>query len=682
MNDPWIGKTIGGCRLERLIGKGGMGAVYLARQLHLDREVAIKLLLTNKIASVDNLNLIKRFQREALLAAQLNHPNAVQIYDAGEENNIYYIVMQYIEGENLERVVKQEGIFSFQDTLHVIKEVAKVFVIAHQKGIIHRDIKPANILMRKDRSILVTDFGLAKPLNLEGLSQPGDFLGTLGYMSPEQVKGETNINGQTDIYSLGATAFYLLTQKCPFEGKNPIEVIYKQTHLSNISIFDACKSIPVPFGKLISKMMEEKRENRFANAEELLNAISVLEKLNFGTRPPIATTISNANTQGNTLQVTKGRVATQILSRIVLPGEDQLAEYILSVLHIQKTHRCNAMGCTQEWTKEQIINKEAVCFDNKIFCPECLWKIFIHSMAGRKIGFVGKETFGDFWLGIKGIEEFIPGSPILYLYRFPLKREKKGWENMLKRIERGFNLVSKIHSPSLLRAGKYSESPENNMSYVPIEYIPGLKLSQVIELQKQEQKEIHLSAKVALLRKLACSLSILHKNSIVHRNLTPASVHISFSGGVRICNFSMAKSFDTSEGIENYSIGFKEYYEDMTEEEKKLAPKEVITTNLHSVLGTLSYMAPEQTLGACNVDGSSDIWSWGVIAFELLEGKKLFPLSGLVETADTIRKAELPKFIRNIPASLQKIVYSTLDKKKENRPNAVSLMNGLDLVKL
>ncbi|NUM33504.1 MAG: protein kinase [Candidatus Brocadiae bacterium] len=674
MNDPWVGKIIGGCRLERLIGKGGMGAVYLAHQIHLDREIAIKLLLLNKFVGADSLNIIKRFQREGLLAAQLNHPNAVQIYDAGEENNVYYIIMQYIEGENLDRIVRQQGVFSVPDCLHVIQEVSKVLMIAHQKGIIHRDIKPANLLMRKDKSVLVTDFGLAKPLNLEALSLPGDFIGTLGYMSPEQARGEQNINPQTDIYSLGATAFYLLTQRCPFEGKNPIEVIYKHTHLSGISIFDVCKDIPLTFGKLITKMMEPKRENRFASVEELLKAISVLEKQNLNTRP-VLPTLGNAS-------VTKGRVATQILSRIVLPGEEQLADYILKALHIEKIHRCNAMSCTQEWTKEQIINKEAIFFDNKVYCAECLWKIFIHSMAGRKIGFICKETFGDFWLGIKGTEEFIPGSPILYLHRFPLKREKKGWENMLKRIERGFNLASKIHSPALFRVAKYTESAEHNIAYVPIEYIPGLKLSYLIDLQKQEQKELSLAAKLALLRKLAHSLSVLHKNNVVHRNLTPSSIHIGFSGGVRIGNFSMAKSFESKEGTENYSIGFKDYYEDLAEEEKKIAPKDVITTNIHSVLGTLSYMAPEQTLGAYNVDGSSDIWSWGVVAFELLEGKKLFPLSGLIETAENIRKAELPKIEKNIPLSLQKIIFKTLEKKKENRPSASSLMQELDLVKL
>ena len=163
MNDPRIGKTIGGCRIESLIGKGGMGAVYLAHQLHLDRKVAVKLLLSSLLGNEKETKdaLVKRFRQEAFFAAKLQHPNAVQIYDFGEQEDTYYIVMQYIDGKNLEELLKERGALSIEDCLYIVKEVARALKAAHELGIVHRDIKPANIMMRRDRSIVVTEIGRA-----------------------------------------------------------------------------------------------------------------------------------------------------------------------------------------------------------------------------------------------------------------------------------------------------------------------------------------------------------------------------------------------------------------------------------------------------------------------------------------------------------------------------------------
>jgi serine/threonine protein kinase len=273
-DDSLIGMEIGHSRIERKLGAGGMGAVYLAHHTGLNKPIAIKV-LPPELAS--NAEFIGRFQREARLAARLEHPNVVQVYDVGSEQGIHYITMQYIEGRSLDAILRDKKKFSVGESVAIARRVAVALVAAHKLGIVHRDIKPANILLSKDGLIKVADFGLAKDTDSNRtLSGTGQIVGTPYYMSPEQAQG-LDVDARSDLYSLGATLYHLITGRKPFDAPTPISIVLK--HVSE-EPDPPCKidpSIPENVSAVIGRMMAKKPEDRQKNAEELLRELDALK---------------------------------------------------------------------------------------------------------------------------------------------------------------------------------------------------------------------------------------------------------------------------------------------------------------------------------------------------------------------------------------------------------------------
>src|SRR6185295_3105232 len=222
--DALIGTRIGNCMLQRQIGKGGMGAVYLAHHVGLNKPVAIKIMSAALIGSQTN---IARFMREAQLAASLEHPNVVQVFDVGESGGLYYLAMQYVVGSALDRVLEERGRLPLADAVPIVKGVARALDAANEKGVVHRDIKPANILLTKEGAVKVVDFGLARASDAnEGLSMSGQIVGTPFYMSPEQAQGMA-LDIRSDLYSLGATFYHLITGERVFEGETALAILLK-----------------------------------------------------------------------------------------------------------------------------------------------------------------------------------------------------------------------------------------------------------------------------------------------------------------------------------------------------------------------------------------------------------------------------------------------------------------------
>ncbi len=209
--------------LEARLARGGMANVFLARDLQLDRPVALKVLFPE---FATDPTFVQRFRREAQAAANLNHPNIVSIYDWGEERGTYFIVMEYIEGQSLAQLIQNKYEFSFQQSVHIIREVASALQFAHENDVIHRDVKPGNILISKSGQVKVTDFGIAQAISAkENLTQTGTVMGTATYFSPEQARG-LPIDPRSDVYSLGVVLYEMLTGTPPFSGDNPVSVAY------------------------------------------------------------------------------------------------------------------------------------------------------------------------------------------------------------------------------------------------------------------------------------------------------------------------------------------------------------------------------------------------------------------------------------------------------------------------
>ena len=256
--------------LGRPLGRGGMGVVYLADDLALDRPVALKFLPPEK---AKDLELRERFIREARVAARLAHPNIVPIHTVAEEGGFVFFAMGYVDGETLLQRVKDSGPLEIVDAVQIIREVASALHYAHENGVIHRDVKPENVLLDKQSGrAVVTDFGVARAVGAESLTAAGEIFGTASYMSPEQLAGD-RVDARSDIYSLGIVAYYMLTGTLPFTAPTVPELLVKHLMDDPPSVSSVRSEVPALLASAVDKCLEKDREDRFTTAADFSNAI-------------------------------------------------------------------------------------------------------------------------------------------------------------------------------------------------------------------------------------------------------------------------------------------------------------------------------------------------------------------------------------------------------------------------
>lgn len=267
------GKTLSNYKVMEQLGRGGMATVYKAHELSLNRMVALKV-LSSRLS--EDHDYIKRFQREAQAAAQLNHPNIVQIYSIGEENGLHYFAMEYIKGESLADLKKRTGVMQPAHAVRIIKQVADGLADAHAAGLVHRDIKPSNIMMDANNRPKVTDFGIAFVISAKTkLTQDGSIIGTPEYLSPEQCEGKT-VDQRSDIYSLGVTLYELLTGKTPYEADTPVSMLMKIVKGNFPPICEVNAAVPQPLCLIVDKMMETDPAQRYPSMREVIKDFEAL----------------------------------------------------------------------------------------------------------------------------------------------------------------------------------------------------------------------------------------------------------------------------------------------------------------------------------------------------------------------------------------------------------------------
>ena len=252
--------------LQQRIGRGGMADVFLARDLLLDRPVAIKVLFPE--FAVDP-NFVERFRREAQSAANLNHPNIVGVYDWGQYANTYFMAMEYVQGRTLADILRANGHVNSQQAAEIGSEIAAALGFAHRNGVVHRDIKPANILIGANGQVKVADFGIARAMNApteSNLTQAGSVMGTATYFSPEQAQG-ANPDPRSDLYSLGIVLYEMVAGRPPFSGENPVSIAYKQVHEQPQPLNQLVADVPKPFEAIVAKLLAKKPEIRYPTAE-------------------------------------------------------------------------------------------------------------------------------------------------------------------------------------------------------------------------------------------------------------------------------------------------------------------------------------------------------------------------------------------------------------------------------
>jgi serine/threonine-protein kinase len=267
------GRTLGEFEVLRKIGSGGMGQVYLARQLSLKRQVALKLLRKDL---ANNPTAMQRFEAEAQAIATLNHPNIVQVFGAGESDGLRYMALEYVDGRNLREHLARKGPPELPVALSIMKQIAAALQRAHEQGLVHRDIKPENILVTKKVEVKVTDFGLSRFFNDPGavnLTQSGVTLGTPLYLSPEQAQGKA-VDHRSDLYSFGVTCYHLLAGEPPFRGASAVEVALKHITDQAKPLETLRPDAPPELIEMVRKLMAKKPEERQQSAREVLRELN------------------------------------------------------------------------------------------------------------------------------------------------------------------------------------------------------------------------------------------------------------------------------------------------------------------------------------------------------------------------------------------------------------------------
>src|SRR4051794_4848148 len=330
-----IGETnkkfeIPGYQIIEKLGKGSMGIVFKARQASVDRIVAVKILLD---ALAQNKEFIKRFDREAKIAAKLSHNNIVNAIDAGEVNSYHYFVMEYVEGKTIKDDLDKNKIYEEKTALKIVMAVAEALKHAHQRGLIHRDIKPENVILTNDGGVKLADLGLARLTADEkwAMSEAGMAIGTPYYISPEQVRGQVDVDIRADIYSLGATLYHMVTGRVPYEGETPSEVMRKHVD-KNISFTPPDHlntKLSSGLGVVVETMMAKNRENRYRNPDDLILDLKCLLQ---GDSPMIAAQKPDnlaVLAEGDTEQVEGGMSEEQMAE---IAGFINSRNYIISAL--------------------------------------------------------------------------------------------------------------------------------------------------------------------------------------------------------------------------------------------------------------------------------------------------------------------------------------------------------------
>ena len=343
-------------RLDAQIGAGGMSTVYRAFDMTLERQVAVKLMHREIASDSDQL---ERFRREARSVAQLSHPHIVGVIDAGEEDGRPYIVLEYVEGETLKDRIRRMGRLPIDEAIAYSIEIARALGAAHGQAIVHRDIKPQNVLVDEEGSAKVTDFGIARSLEEEGLTADGRVLGTTDYVSPEQALGH-DVDGQSDIYSLGVVLYEMLTGDVPFHGENQVSVAMKHVREDLPDVQVLRPEVSARLAAVLDRMTDKDLATRHPDAETLevdLEDALAAEASRTGTSTGEATAVLRTlpAEQRRRLPL-RLRLRLPVLLLILMIGVAAGISYLLFDQAAERTQRGTGSGQTKAAPGEQIVS--------------------------------------------------------------------------------------------------------------------------------------------------------------------------------------------------------------------------------------------------------------------------------------------------------------------------------------
>jgi eukaryotic-like serine/threonine-protein kinase len=415
-------------KLESRIGAGGMSTVYLALDETLQRQVAIKLMNREVTSESDQL---ERFRREARAVAQLSHPHVVGVIDAGEDEGRPYIVFEYVEGETLKERIRRQGRLPIAEAVAYAIEIARALGAAHARHIVHRDVKPQNVLIDEEGSAKVTDFGIARTLDEDGLTADGRVLGTTDYVAPEQALGQ-DVTGQSDLYSLGIVLYEMLTGEVPFKGEGQVAVAMKHVREMLPDVQSKRPEVSAALAAVVDRAAAKRQEDRYADDAELiadLEDVLAIETARAGTATGEVTTVLRTLPSS-----TKRRVpfrvrrpwTTVLLGLLVVAAVAGVAVWLATRAH-HGTGKLNQPPPTAALTQVQLGQNRAHDFDplgdNKAEHPG---QVGLTIDLDRNTAWT-TESYTNANLGKAGVGVYVDASPRTTVRQLRIFTATPGW---------------------------------------------------------------------------------------------------------------------------------------------------------------------------------------------------------------------------------------------------------------
>ena len=503
--------------IMKQLGEGGMGAVYKARDHELERLVALKVIRPELAGHPD---ILRRFKQELILARQVTHKNVVRIFDLGTADGRKFITMDYVEGRDLKSIINERGKIPVAETVPIIQQICRGLEAAHVEGVVHRDLKPQNVMVDDAGRVWLMDFGLARSMELSGLTRTGVLMGTPDYMSPEQARAE-KVDARSDLFSLGIIFFEMLIGRLPFQADTLMAKLLQRVKDRAVAVNEIDPSIPADVSAVVSKCLEPDVNKRYQSIRE------ILDDLGGG---------------GQTISVT-GSVSSNATPA---PGVAPSGSPSISL---------DDLGPGSQ------------------FGP----RYRIESVIGE--GGMGKVY--------KAYDSDLDRTVALKLVRPELAKDA----NSLLRFKQELLLASRISHRNILRIHDLGDV--YGVKFISMAFVQGMDLHESIA----QRGRLPLERAVNIAKQLAGALAAAHAEGVVHRDLKPRNVLIDVDDHIYVSDFGLAKSLDSTDKTGMTRVG--------------------------EVLGTPRYMSPEQAESK-NADNRSDIYSLGIIIYEMLTGEVPF----------------------------------------------------------
>ncbi|MFN8453278.1 MAG: protein kinase [Anaerolineae bacterium] len=617
--DNLISQQLDEYRLDALLGHGGMARVYRGFDVRLKRAAAIKVIDAPFQASQD---YIIRFEREAQAIAQVKHPHIVGVYRYGEVDTLLYIAMEYIDGADLEAVLatyRADGeTMPAAEASRLIRQVCLALDYAHSKGVIHRDIKPSNIMLDKDGNAILTDFGLA----LLDYQTRGEIFGTPHYIAPEQVVSSAGAVPQSDLYALGVILYEIFTGQMPFDAPTPLEVAMR--HLSdppppprqiNPALSPALEAVIL---KALAKEAQERYDNGTALAEALEQALAGPNvepqpgRVDSQARAPVP--VAPETPLPRRPEAKKGKLMTphyvlKNIRALLVEWTHSFSEAELRQLYLNlpdfapvqpqlaaSSGKGEIMERLLEYAEQtlQLDDLLALAREHNPHLYEKHQPYYEYASVGKKelLGLsLGKYHVVD-RLGQGGMADvykaYQPG-----LARYVAVKVIHGHlvdnDEFIERFEGEAMAVASLRHPNIVQVFDFDR--EDELYYMVMEFVDGPTLEAELKARKEQQEFYPLSETVTLFKALADAIDYAHSRGVIHRDLKPANIMFTPRRRVVLTDFGIAR------------VAHGPRY-----------------TTTNAVIGTPAYMSPEQAQGE-RVDSRSDIYSLGVILYELVTGR-------------------------------------------------------------